>query len=185
IPLMWDLIIKSIYFVLPAYLANMAPVICDKLKLFRFLARPIDGGRKLGSQPIFGSSKTWRGLFSGALFGLITTSFQAYLYNYDFFKDISLIDYPSNFIAFGLLSGLGAMVGDLIKSFFKRRLNKKSGSSWPVFDQLDFVLGFLLFTYYFSAPAVPIILTILLLTLILHPLTNLVSYALGFKKVWW
>ena len=96
-----------------------------------------------------------------------------------------MINYQSNFIIFGLLAGLGAILGDLVKSFFKRRLGIKSGQSWPIFDQLDFIAGFLFFTYYFSTPSINIIITTCLITLILHPLTNLISYWLGFKKVWW
>ncbi len=182
---MWELIIKSFYFALPAYLSNMSPVIFDKLKIFKFLARPIDGGKKMGSEFVFGSSKTWRGLFSGTIFGLAVAGIQALLYDYEFFHNLSMINYQSNFIIFGLLAGLGAILGDLVKSFFKRRLGIKSGQSWPIFDQLDFIAGFLFFTYYFSTPSINIIITTCLITLILHPLTNLISYWLGFKKVWW
>lgn len=182
---MWEIIIKSFYFALPAYLANMSPVIFDKLKIFKFLAKPIDGGRRMGQEFIFGSSKTWRGLLSGAIFGVVVAWIQAMLYDYDFFKDLSVFNYQSGFIIFGLLAGSGAIIGDLIKSFFKRRFGMASGSSWPVFDQLDFIVGFFVFTYYLSNPSISIIITTCLITLILHPLTNIVSYWLGFKKVWW
>lgn len=182
---MWDIIIKSFYFALPAYLANMSPVIFDKFKIFKSLARPIDGGKKIGNDFVFGSSKTWRGILSGAIFGLIVAWVQALLYDYEFFKNLSIISYPDNFIIFGILAGLGAILGDLAKSFFKRRFGIKSGNSWPVFDQLDFIVGFFIFIYYFSTPSIDIIITTCLITLILHPLTNLISYFLGFKKVWW
>ena len=182
---MLDLIIKSFYFVLPAYLANMAPVIFDKLKILKFLNKPIDGGNKIGRQFIFGSSKTWRGILAGAILGLLTASLQAWLYGYEFFYNLSIISYPSNFILFGLLAGWGALLGDLLKSFFKRRLGQASGASWPVFDQLDFVTGFLFLTYFIAQPPTEIIITIFLITLALHPLTNFISYLIGFKKVWW
>ena len=179
------MLIKSFYFVLPAYLANMAPVIFDKMKILKFLNKPIDGGQKISAQFIFGSSKTWRGLAAGAILGLLTASLQAWLYNSEFFYNISLVNYSDNFILFGLLGGLGALLGDLIKSFFKRRLGLPSGASWPVFDQLDFVAGFLFFTYFIVRPPTEIVITVFLITLVLHPLTNLISYFLGFKKVWW
>ena len=182
---MLDLIIKAFYFVLPAYLANMAPVIFNKLKILKFFNQPIDGGRKIGSQFIFGSSKTWRGLIAGAIFSLMVVSLQAWLYGYVFFYNISIINYQNNFILFGLVGGWGALLGDLVKSFFKRRLGLPSGVSWPVFDQLDFVAGFLFFTYFIVQPPIEIIITIFFLTLVLHPLTNLISYFIGFKKVWW
>ncbi|NCN07357.1 CDP-2,3-bis-(O-geranylgeranyl)-sn-glycerol synthase [Candidatus Falkowbacteria bacterium] len=182
---MWELVIKSFYLALPAYLANMSPVIFDKLGLFKSLAQPIDGGKKIGTEFIFGRSKTWRGLLSGAIFGVVVTWIQAGLYSVTFFKSLSLVDYPRHFIAFGLLAGLGAILGDLIKSFFKRRFNIKSGSSWPVFDQLDFIAGFFIATYYLVGFDVGVVVVVFLITLILHPLTNLLAYQLGFKKVWW
>lgn len=185
---MFDLIIKSFYFALPAYLANMAPVIFDKLKLLKFLNRPIDGGRKWGQSDyiyIFGPTKTWRGLVAAVIMGLVATTLQTWLYNFEFFHNLSIINYPDNFILFGLLAGLGAILGDLLKSFLKRRLKMTSGRPWPVFDQLDFVAGFLLFTYFIIQPPIAIIITIFLITLVLHPLTNIISYLIGFKKVWW
>jgi len=182
---MWDLIIKSFYLVLPAYLANMSPVIFAKLKLFKFLARPIDGGKKMSGADIFGSSKTWRGLLAGVILGVLVASLQAGLYNYDFFYNLSLFNYQVNFLIFGFLAGLGAILGDLIKSFFKRRIGIKSGGSWPIFDQLDFIVGFFIFTYLIYQPPIQIVATVLMMTLILHPVTNIIGYLTGFKKVWW
>lgn len=182
---MINLIIQSFYFALPAYLANMSPVIFDKLKFLKFLKKPIDGGKKLGGDFIFGANKTWRGLVSAVIFGVLIAGLQALLYNYYFFYNISMVNYPKYYLLFGFLAGLGAILGDLAKSFFKRRLGISSGKSWPVFDQLDFVAGFLLFTYWLARPSVDLIAVLFLITLILHPLTNTISYLIGFKKVWW
>ena len=182
---MWLLILKSFYFTLPAYLANMSPVIFDKLGIFKFLKKTIDGGRKIRGDYIFGSGKTWRGIVSGAIFGVLAVLIQSFLHSFDIFENIAIIDYSSGIILFGLLAGLGAILGDLTKSFFKRRFKIKSGRPWPIFDQLDFIVGFILFTYFIATPPIEIIITIFLITLILHPLTNLVSYFLGIKKVWW
>ncbi len=182
---MWEIVLKSFYFALPAYLANMSPVIFDKFKILIFLAKPIDGGHKIGKNYIFGISKTWRGIVSAVIFGVLISGVQAWLYYFDYFKSLSIVDYPNIYIIFGILAGLGAIVGDLIKSFFKRRLGKKSSSSWPVFDQLDFIAGFFVFTSILVLPSIDIIITVFILTLILHPVTNVASYYLGFKKVWW
>ncbi|MEK7653412.1 MAG: CDP-2,3-bis-(O-geranylgeranyl)-sn-glycerol synthase [Patescibacteria group bacterium] len=182
---MWLLVFKSFYLILPAYLANMAPVIFDKLGWFRSLARPVDGGRKIGRDFVFGRSKTWRGFVAGAIFGLVVSFIQYLLTVNDFFASISLVDYQKDFLIFGVWAGLGAISGDLVKSFFKRRISIKSGRSWPIFDQLDFIAGFFLFTYWLVKPDWEIIIAVCLLTLVLHPLTNVVSYFLGMKKVWW
>jgi CDP-2,3-bis-(O-geranylgeranyl)-sn-glycerol synthase len=182
---MVDLILKSFYLILPAYLANMAPVIFAKAGLLKFAAKPIDGGKKFGGDFIFGAGKTWRGIVAAIIGGLIIAGLQAFLYGQDFFRQISLINYPVIWPLFGLLAGLGAILGDLAKSFFKRRAGIASGRSWPVFDQLDFVAGFFVFTYFFVRPSWEIIVTAAFMTLILHPLTNLIAYLLKIKKVWW
>ena len=183
--IMLSLLIQSFYLALPAYLANMAPVVFDRLNWLAFFARPIDAGRKWGSSYIFGSTKTWRGLVAAVMAGLLITGLQAGLYNLEFFQNISLFNYQNNFWLFGLLAGLGAILGDLFKSFFKRRLKIASGQPWPFFDQLDFIAGFFLFTWLLVRPPWPIVLTVVIMTLILHPLVNIIGYLLRFKKVWW
>lgn len=42
---------------------------------------------------------------------------------------------------FGLTMGLAAMVGDAVKSFFKRRIGIAPGLPWIPADQLDFVFA--------------------------------------------
>ncbi|MBW2995370.1 CDP-archaeol synthase, partial [Candidatus Woesearchaeota archaeon] len=97
-----------------------------------------------------------------------------------------ILDYASvNIILFGFLLGLGAMTGDLVKSFFKRRIGKKPGESWPVFDQLDYVIGALLFGSIVFVPELSIILIILIVTPVLNLLANYLGYILKLKKVWW
>ena len=181
----FDYLLKSFYLILPAYFANMAPVIFDKLGLLKSMAKPIDGGLKLGQDFLFGQNKTWRGIISAVIFATLISGLQAVLYSYNFFNKISLIDYSENFLIFGGLAGLGAILGDLIKSFLKRRLHIASGKSWPIFDQLDFVIGFFIAVSLIYRPSIGIILASLLITLILHPLINLISYLLGLKRVWW
>ena len=44
-------------------------------------------------------------------------------------------------LGLGLRFGIGAMAGDAVKSFFKRRADVPSGERWFPFDQIDFVVG--------------------------------------------
>ena len=171
------LIFQAIYFVLPAYLANMMPVFFAKLGWLKSLGQPIN-------EPLFGTNKTWRGIISAIFGGIIISGIQALLLNFVFFINLSIYSYH-NWLIFGFLAGLGAILGDLFKSFLKRKKGIKSGGSWPVFDQLDFIVGFFIFTYWLARPDWQIIVTAIILTLILHPLTNIIGYALGIKKVWW
>jgi len=182
---MINTVIVTLYFFLPAYFANMCPVIFDRLGWLKFLAKPIDGGRTFNGQPLFGANKTWRGLAAGIIGGLIVTALQAFAYQRLFLYNLSLVDYSDVWIMLGILGGGGAILGDLIKSFFKRRVGIKAGGAWPIFDQLDFIAGFIVFTAVIFIPHWSVIITICLLTLLLHPLTNIISYLIGWKKVWW
>lgn len=178
------IILKAFYFCWPAYLANMMPVIFDRLGILKSLKKPIDGGKKLGENRLFGENKTWRGIVAGIIGGIIAAFIQYCLLQNDIFSNLAIIDY-SGFIVLGLLGGLGAILGDLAKSFLKRRLSIKSGRSWPIFDQIDYIAGFFLFTYWFTRPDWRIIVAAIVLSLVLHPIVNVVAYLLKIKKVWW
>jgi len=178
------IILQSLYFILPAYLANMAPVIFRWISLLNF---PVDCGKSWRGERLFGEHKTYRGLISGTLTGILIVFLQHKYSSY--FKDIELMDYNyfsgQKIILIGICFGAGALLGDLIKSFFKRRLRIKDGHSWFPFDQLDFVIGSLITVSPFYFPPLPNLIVIFLITPILHLLTNIFAYLIGLKKVWW
>ncbi|HLD11171.1 MAG TPA: CDP-2,3-bis-(O-geranylgeranyl)-sn-glycerol synthase [Candidatus Nanoarchaeia archaeon] len=182
---MIDLIIKALYFFLPAYFANMSPPIITNIKFIKKINKPIDFKRTINNKRIFGDNKTIIGFLSGIIFALIIFSIQQYLFNFDFFHRISIIDYNKFNPLFPLLLGFGAMFGDLIKSFVKRRLNISSGSSFPIADQLDFVVFALIFSSFIYLPDFKIILILLILTPFLCILINLIAFKLKLKKVWY
>jgi CDP-diglyceride synthetase len=98
--------------------ANGAPVLFARLLGTRF-ARPIDGGIVLrDGYPLFGRSKTWRGLVAA----VILASFAAVL-----------IDLPWQA---GALTGASAMAGDCLSSFVKRRLALDASSMSLGLDQV-------------------------------------------------
>ena len=66
-------ILKCFYFMLPAYFANMAPVIVKKIDLFAF---PVDFNKQISNKPIFGRNKTFRGLIFGVIFSIIVAYIQ-------------------------------------------------------------------------------------------------------------
>ncbi len=173
-----NLIFSSFYFILPAYFANMFPVIFAKLSLP--LSFPI-------SKKYFGMHKTWRGFYAGYLGALFILFFQVQVQNsYTFFKFHSILNYEEiNIFLYAFLFGSGAIIGDCVKSFFKRKFGKNPGEFWFPFDQLDFVIGALIFLIPFFIPDWKIILTILTLTPILHLLINVMAFLTGFKRVWW
>src|SRR5688500_15406273 len=104
---------------------------------------PIDGGRLAkDGKPLLGRGKTWRGLVGGAFTGGLTAlGVAATAPHWDL---VSGWDYgaghPAAIFAFGALVGFMALVGDAVKSYFKRRRGKESGAAWVPFVQLDFVV---------------------------------------------
>lgn len=163
----------ALYFIFPAYCANAAPVIFGG-------GRPIDAGRTfVDGKPILGSHKTVRGFLAGLIVGTmvgfilqILSPLQSVLFQYD--------------ASLGFMLSLGALVGDLFDSFIKRRLGFAPGSSFPVADQLDFVVGALLFSLMITAlPDLQRILIVLILTPPIHLATNFMAFLLGVKNAPW
>jgi CDP-2,3-bis-(O-geranylgeranyl)-sn-glycerol synthase len=181
------LILESIYLVVPAYFANMAPVIANKLKILKHTDTPIDSNIALkDGKPIFGRNKTYRGFIVGIIMGIIAAYIQLFLYNIEFFKSISIIDY-SNPILIGFLMGFGAIFGDLIKSFFKRRLKIGSGEKFIPFDQIDFIFGayILIVPFYYREISLYLFLSSVIASFFLHIVVNHISFYLGIRKEKW
>jgi len=173
---MWMTIVDvgyALWFVFPAYCANAIPVIFGG-------GYPLDAGRTFfDGKPILGSHKTFRGFFSGLVIGTLVGFLQTI-----FFQPI-LSQYDSQFqysVLLGFMLSLGALVGDSLESFVKRRLDIPPGSSLPIADQLDFVVGALLFSLPVSPPSLPTIIIIIIITPPIHFLTNFLADSLGIKK---
>ena len=168
---MLSLILKALYFFLPAYLANMAPVL---LKWIPFLEQPV-WERKLGK------NKTWRGLVVAVLIGFIVFVLQKYAYQAGF-TSWALIDYQNFPIYFGALLGLGALVGDSLKSYYKRKAKIPPGQCWVPWDQLDFVLGAIVFSFFVYVPPASTVLMLIIISPLLHVAANYIGYLLGINK---
>ncbi len=160
------MIIEALKFIFPAYCANAVPVLAGG-------GKSIDLGKTLpDGRPIFGKNKTYRGFFAGLAIGTVTG-----------LAETAVFDYP---IMFGFIVSLGALVGDLTGAFLKRRLNIPPGGLLPVVDQIDFILGAILFSIPLSlARSWELIVTVLLLTPPIHLITNYVAYKLKLKSNPW
>ena len=171
---------------LPAYVANMTPVFFSNVKMGRVLDSPVDLRRSFLGKRIFGDNKTVKGFLFGTLFGVLTCLVQFCLFKYGFVKELNLIGYTFyNSVLIGFLLGFGALLGDSIKSFFKRQLSIKPGRPFPVFDQIDYVLGSLLLVLTSVNLSWQIIVIILLISPLLPIIANIIAYSLKLKKVWW
>ncbi len=181
------IVAQALFFFLPAYMANMFPVVFGKVKKLEHFKKPIDHGKKFGKKSLFGEHKTYFGFLIGVSGALLTGLLQSAIYSY--FPDSRMLflePYPLSFaLQLGFLLGFGSLLGDLIKSFFKRRLGIASGAPFFPFDQLDFVAGGLLLAAPLFLPSWEYILTLVLFTPLLHFLSNVLGYSLGLKKVWW
>jgi CDP-2,3-bis-(O-geranylgeranyl)-sn-glycerol synthase len=178
---------QALFFFLPAYVANMCPVILGNVRCLQFLKKPIDGGRRFGSGRLFGEHKTYLGFVAGVL-GASLTGIVQYLIFWGIpqIRWIFLFEYsPVSALLAGFMLGLGALSGDLVKSFIKRRLGKKDGESFFPFDQLDFVIGGLLAGSAVYFPSWSHVAVLIILTPVLHLLSNIAGFKLGLKKVWW
>ena len=185
------LILQSLYFFVPGYFANMTPPIAKWLKVAVALDKPIDGNKKYGDgRPVLGSHKTWRGLVLGIFVGAMFYLLQSNLYIFPFFKHLSLFDYRNpDYALFAFLLPFGAIFGDALFSFFKRRLDMKPGQNWMVFDQTDYVIGvfavLIPFKTLFKVVPSNVWITLFVLTFFLHLATNLLSFKLKIKDTWW
>ncbi len=85
----------------------------------------------------------------------------------------------------GFMIALGAVLGDLLGAFVKRRLNVEPGKAFPVLDQLDFILGSVVLGYPFFQVGLISILLVVVVTPPIHLATNYGAYRLGIKKTRW
>lgn len=145
----YEIIIQALWLILPAYVTNASALLLGG-------GTPIDFGKTWkDGRRILGDGKTWQGLFAGTFIGMISGFGLSVVAKY-----AVLIDFPiplDDFTGFPFMIPIifslcfGALLGDLIESFFKRRVGKTRGEDWIPFDQLDFILGVLFFSFIMSS----------------------------------
>jgi CDP-2,3-bis-(O-geranylgeranyl)-sn-glycerol synthase len=161
------LIIEALKFIFPAYCANATPVLAGGGTRMDFGKNFFDGKR------IFGNNKTFRGFFFGLAIGMLVGS-------------IEYAVFPGLFpILFIVLTPLGALLGDLTGAFLKRRIGISPGGLLPIVDQIDFVIGALVFAIPLMIIYWQLAVTVLLITPPIHLFTNFLAYKLKLKKHPW
>ncbi len=162
------LVVEALLFIFPAYCANAAPVLAGGGPPLDFGKNFIDGKR------IFGKNKTFRGFFFGLTIGILVGLVEILL--------LDLTHYPLLFI---VLTPLGALLGDLTGAFIKRRLNIAPGGLLPIIDQIDFVIGALVFALPLGMIYLALAVTVILITPPIHLFTNFLAYKLKLKSNPW
>jgi CDP-2,3-bis-(O-geranylgeranyl)-sn-glycerol synthase len=177
-----SLVVGALWAMLPAYVPNNAAVVFGG-------GPPIDGGRTWGGERVLGDGKTWRGTLAGTLAGTAV----ALLLNPLAPTVGGLVGFalPTFPLRVGVTLAFGAMVGDIVASFLKRRTGRERGAAFPGVDQLDFVVGALGLTA-LGAPAwfaetfpLPALVVVVVATPLLHVATNAIAYLLGLKDEPW
>ncbi|MDE1865617.1 MAG: CDP-2,3-bis-(O-geranylgeranyl)-sn-glycerol synthase [Candidatus Micrarchaeota archaeon] len=163
--LLYNLILYPIIYIFPAYAANGAPILFGG-------GSPLDRKRKLGGKRILGDNKTLRGTVAALLIGILAGALESLAFPF--------------MLKISIMLTVGAVFGDLLGSFIKRRLDYKSGRSFPIMDQFGFVVFALIFAFWLgNLPMWYGIAFIVVLTGILHPLTNIGAHLLKLKEVPW
>src|SRR3990172_7494493 len=158
--------IGAFAFIFPAYCANAAPVLAGG-------GLPMDFGKNFfDGRRVFGKNKTFRGFFFGLAIGV-------------FVGLVEFVVFGTFPLLFCFLSPLGALLGDLTGAFLKRRLDIAPGGLLPVVDQVDFVVGAVLFSLPLGIVSWELAVTVMLVTPPIHLFTNFVAYKLKLKSNPW
>ena len=160
------LIVEALKFVFPAYCANGTPVLAGGGTRMDFGKNFVDGKR------IFGNNKTFKGFFFGWAIGMLVGS-------------IEYVVFPGFPVLFIVLTPLGALLGDLAGAFLKRRFGIAPGGLLPIVDQIDFVVGALVFALPLMIVYWQLAVTVLLITPPIHLFTNFVAYKMKLKRNPW
>ena len=172
----------ALWAMLPAYVPNNAAVLFGG-------GPPIDGGRTMDGRRLLGDGKTWRGTAAGWLAGVGVGLLLRELR--DPVSDALGVALPTLPLAAALALPLGAMLGDIGASFLKRRTGRERGAPFPGVDQLDFVVGALLLgamaapSWFFETFTLPVLTVVLVITPVLHVVTNGLAYLFGLKSEPW
>ncbi|OPY35970.1 MAG: hypothetical protein A4E35_02248 [Methanoregula sp. PtaU1.Bin051] len=173
-------LLSAVWIMLPAYLPNPVAALCGGGTPIDFKRSYKDGRR------ILGDGKTYRGFFAGVFAGLAVGLVQIWCSD-----AFGLTMLPAHTILSVSVLAFGALLGDMVKSFFKRRLGKERGEHWLIADQYDLVAGSLVLmllvdpAWLIANVTVPVFIVILIITPVLHRLVNMIGYYSGVKDVPW
>jgi CDP-2,3-bis-(O-geranylgeranyl)-sn-glycerol synthase len=180
--------LAGVWLMLPALIPNSAAVLFGG-------GRPMDLGRSWKGKRILGDGKTWRGFFGGALtgtaFGVIEIGIAQWLGTEGSW---GFGDWPWSLCVVLSLS-FGAMIGDSVGSFVKRRLDIGRGAKAPVLDQYNFVVGAIVLVlifrpgwfvdHYIDGNGIFGLVLFLIVVPLLHRGVNIIGYKMGKKDVPW
>lgn len=176
----------AVWLGLPAWIANALPVLGGG-------GRPIDGGRVFrDGNRLLGDGKTVRGFLVGTISGTLVGVLQylAAPVLKPLLQQFVLVTPEMDHILFmqipvAFLMSVGALTGDIVGSFVKRRVGVRSGDPSPILDQIGFMIMALLFASPLLQPDSIYVIVLILMTLAIHWISNALGYLLGLKENPW
>ncbi len=176
--------VTTLYFILPAYFSNGSGLVFGG-------GTPVDFGKsdKKGNRWI-GDGVTWRGFIAGTIIGTLTGAVQGYfgpelMQTFGQYIITPIATDLHSGIMIGFLLGFGALLGDALGSFIKRRMGIGRGKPAPILDQLDFIIVALILVSLVVELNLLCVVLAIILTLFIHLIANTGAYLLGMKDVWY
>jgi CDP-2,3-bis-(O-geranylgeranyl)-sn-glycerol synthase len=180
--------VESIFFALwffaPAGLANLAAFASGKIRALKKFNYPVDCYLKIGGKRILGNHKTVRGFLAAIIVGIIVCYLEVFVYSNSFsVRELVPVDYYiiNPYILGGLL-GFGALFGDAVKSYFKRRKGIQPGRSWFPYDQIDYIIGSIAFSLFYLQLQAWIYFLLFIVWFLMHPLMTFFGYLLKLRR---
>ena len=182
--------VQSMWLMLPLFISNPTAV-------FTANKMPMDFGKNFyDGKRILGDGKSWGGLVGGTLFGMLAGLIMAVIIRR---TDASVYWHFGNteleILRNVFLISFGALFGDAVASFFKRRMKFDRGVAVPGLDQFDMIAGvwilLVIFSWnFFSRNFIYDgrwigLVAVLVLTPLLHRVANIIGYKIGVKQVPW
>ena len=157
---------------------------------------PVDFGKSWRGKRILGDGKTWRGFIGGALASVVVGIVMVW---------ISILFGSENHWGFGpswsenigllFCMSFGALIGDMLGSFLKRRIGIDRGKQAPFLDQYDYVVGAFLFlsifyphwvyATYLEGYHLIALIVLLVFVYVSHRVANYIGYWMGVKDNPW
>ena len=180
----------------PTIFAGILNMVWCKLRVLKFAAKPIDGGKNfVDGRRIFGDSKSWNGLIGYLLFNTIFAVIWGFVCSAAGIEDLNFFYVNhENTIVFnllvGVLLGLGYALFELPNSFLKRRLNidqsKEISGFTKVFfiflDQADSVFGVAAVVWIFYGLGILLYILYVLVGAATHIVLNMMLYFMHLRK---
>lgn len=167
----------SILIFAPVGISNVTPILANKVPRLNMWNTPMDFGKSWRGVRIFGDHKTWRGFITGTVIGTVAGTVLFSAISFSLGGEASYM----NNVLLALALSAGSLLGDAVKSFFKRRSGVPSGKSWFPFDQLDYIVGGLVFSLPFGVPLI-FALSVVPFYFGLHPASTYIGYLLKLKQ---